>query len=102
MPATSADVKKIANYIRQKVGHVFGKKPPTLDYYRDFWYDLDLHQGKYQQTPSHRSEVGGDQVIKWFTNNQRFLTEIRDKVVQTADDEEESDGESDSDSDFDY
>lgn len=102
MPATLADVKKIANYIREKVGHAFGKTPPTLDYDRDFWYDLDLNQNKYEGDPCLRCEVGSDKIVDWFVNNQKFLTEIREKLVKTNNPDEEIDDSGDSDVDINY
>jgi hypothetical protein len=99
MPATAADVKKIADYIRLKVGHAFAENPPTKEYDRDFWFDLDLNENKYQGDPTLRCEVGSDKIISWFVNNQRFLTEIREKLVQTNIPDEESDDSDDSDTD---
>ena len=99
MPATAKDVKKIADYIRHRVGHVFGKTVPTEDYDRHFWYDLDTNQNKYQDDPTLRCKVGSDQIIVWFVNNQKFLTVIREKLVQTNLPDVESDDSDDSDTD---
>jgi hypothetical protein len=101
MPATLADVNKIANYIRTKVGHVFGKVPPPMEYDRDFWFDLDLNQNKYEGEPSLRCEIGSDKILHWFLNNQKFLTEIRQKLVKTGKPDDDDDGNEDSDSDLD-
>ena len=90
--------KEILTYIKSKVTYTLGENPVATAYDQDFWYDLDLSNETYPHEPSHRCEVGFDEIMKWYQRNRKFLKEPTtkkklDPIDVSSDDEYEEENE---------
>lgn len=99
--STLADADRIFAFIKDRLPAVISEIPPEVEYDRSFWYDEGENEGTYMEEPSHRAEVGYDDIYTWFLRNQVFLTTVKEKLVVTedpedSDEEEREDSDSDS------
>ena len=104
--STETDAEAIFQYIWGKIQINQGNMVTNVKWKKSFWYQEGESQGNYTEECSHILECATDGILDWFTKNQRFIKEVKEKVVISAAVEEvgvESDGEEeDNESDFDF
>jgi hypothetical protein len=98
------DVDIIHAYMKSKLTLPYNMRVLPFKYNRNFWYQTGTNEGLYVSTCSHMLEVGFDDILNWFTRNQIFIKEVKEKVhivgPATFDEEDEDEDEENDDADI--
>lgn len=86
-----ASATKISDYIWKKIKNFVREKPVPAVYDPDFWYQSQINEKKWAGAPSRYCEAGTGQVYSYLVANQRFVVEVKEKIVLDENFEEEDD-----------
>ncbi len=82
-----ADAKLVTSFLMQKlnISDLDATEPPERDFDCDFWYAHSANPQFSVKAPSDICEEGGTKVADYVVQNQKFIVQIREKVVIVGD-----------------
>jgi hypothetical protein len=87
-----ADAKLVTNFLMRKlnISDLDATQPPERDFDCDFWYTLSANPQFTVKAPSDICEEGGTKVADYVVQNQKFIVQIRERIVIVADQAEDN------------
>lgn len=92
-----ADAQKITDHIKDMVWKDTGKKPKEVEFDCNFWNKYEMSEVQTDVSPSKLCEEGTRQVVPYLVRNQKFIVEVKEKLVIVGDDTPDQDEEEESD-----
>jgi hypothetical protein len=88
-PDFTADAGLVTAYLLRKIEFDELDEPPELEFDCDFWYTFTKNPANTLTPPSDICEEGALKVADYLVRNQKFIVEIREKIVILNDANEE-------------
>ena len=77
----AADSQLLFDHILASLDVTTGRSVKTVKWRKDTWYQEGTSKTKYKESCSDISEEGSRKIYDWFVNNQRFIKEVKEKIV---------------------
>jgi len=79
-PGTLHDAELLYLWIAEKIQPGIEENPPIQEWDKHFWQDEGQNTSNYNKEVSLVCEDGSDDIYTWFLRNQKFLSEVHEKI----------------------